>query len=162
MPRRLRSPLSPADGHRLLFPTSFQTQFFLQLYDPPTRVHQMGDHAKLTTMPCPIVRNKEFVRTYVLHYLVSLTHALVHECVFILVFLVFRRACDGMVIFAALNLHTCHWQGCSRALNPRRSGTSGALVDEPGNDSQKNHWTLSDPSNLRLPLKFERSDHDTL
>ena len=51
--------------------------------------------------------------------------------------LVFRRACDGMVIFATLNLPTCHWQGCSRALNPRRSGTSAALIDEPGSDSQK-------------------------
>ena len=34
----------------------------------------------------------------------------------VLVFLVYRRACDGMVLFAALNLPTCHWLGCSRAL----------------------------------------------
>ena len=81
----------------------------------------------------------------------------IHQ-ILIVVFLVFRRACDGMVVFAALNLHTCHWQGCSRALNPRRSGTSAALVDEPGSDSHKNHWTLSGP----WRWIFERSVRDTL
>ena len=36
--------------------------------------------------------------------------------------------------FAALNLPTCHWLGCSRALKPRRRASSAALVDEPGSD----------------------------
>ena len=39
--------------------------------------------------------------------------------------------------FAALNLPTCDWLGCSRALKPRRSASSAALVEEPGSDSQK-------------------------
>ena len=39
--------------------------------------------------------------------------------------------------FAALNLPTCHWLGCSRAWNPRGSASSTALVDEPGSDGQK-------------------------
>ena len=57
--------------------------------------------------------------------------------------------------FAALNLPTCHWLGCSRALKPRRSASSAALVDEPGSDSRKHR-------ELRLPLIFERSVRDTL
>ena len=39
--------------------------------------------------------------------------------------------------FAALNLPTCQWLGCSRALKPRRSASSAALDDEPGSDGQK-------------------------
>ena len=58
--------------------------------------------------------------------------------------------------FAALNLPTCHWLGCSRALKPRRSASSAALVDEPGSDSQK------PDCELRLSLIFERSVRDTL
>ena len=57
--------------------------------------------------------------------------------------------------FAALNLPTCHWLGCSRALKPRRSASSTALVDEQGSDGQKHR-------ELRLPLIFERSVRDTL
>ena len=64
--------------------------------------------------------------------------------ILILVFLALRRACGAaermgwsFFSFAALNLPTCHWLGCSRALKPRRSATSSALVDEPGRDSQK-------------------------
>ena len=47
--------------------------------------------------------------------------------------------CMGWSIFsfAALNLPTCHWLGCSRALKPRRSASSAALVDEPRSDGQK-------------------------
>ena len=37
-------------------------------------------------------------------------------------------------VFATLNLPTCHWLGCSRALKPRRRASSAALVDEPGSD----------------------------
>ena len=76
-------------------------------------------------------------------------------------FLVLRRACDAIKCmewtffsFAALNLPTCHWLGCSRALKPRRSGSSAALVDELGIDSQKTR-------DLRLPLIIERSVRDT-
>ena len=57
--------------------------------------------------------------------------------------------------FAALNLPTCHWLGCSRDLKPRGSASSTALVDEPGSDGQKQ-------SELILPLIFERSVRDTL
>ena len=59
-------------------------------------------------------------------------------------FRVLRRACGAVECmewsifgFAALNLPTCHWLGCSRALNPRGSESSTALVDEPGSDGQK-------------------------
>ena len=52
---------------------------------------------------------------------------------------------------AALNLPTCHWLGCSRALKPRRSASSAALVDEPGSDG---------PKTLGVPLNFERSVRD--
>ena len=38
---------------------------------------------------------------------------------------------------ATLNLPTCHWLGCSRALKPRRSGSSAALIDEPGRDGHR-------------------------
>ena len=57
--------------------------------------------------------------------------------------------------FAALNLPTCHWLGCSLALKPRGSASSTALVDEPGSDGQKHR-------ELRLLLIFERSVRDTL
>ena len=55
--------------------------------------------------------------------------------------------------FAALNLPTCDWLGCSRALKPRRSASSAALDDEPGSDGQKL---------LELRLDKERSVRDTL
>ena len=61
-----------------------------------------------------------------------------------LVFLVLRRACGAtermgwsFFSFAPLNLPTCDWLGCSRALKPRSSASSAALVDEPGSDGQK-------------------------
>ena len=58
--------------------------------------------------------------------------------------------------FAALNLPTSHWLGCSRALEPRRRASSAALVDEPGSDGP---WV---DCGLRLPLIIERSVRDTL